>query len=840
MSTQSILYTIIQTVVSNFQLVIIPTDGKRPHRMAGRKIRRYWMSPPSQTQINTWFSDNRIKSYAILCGKVSSNLFILDFDDQAEYHSFRQRFHKIADTFTVKTKRGYHVYLRSDRTVKTQKIRGGDLQGEGSYAIGPGSTINETQYEIETCRSIYKVTHVELKELLDTICLPRETKSKQQDPDEDSTQNDITIEKMIKQFKRLSPKRGRNKALYQVAITARALKIPLKHILSTLTTAYINEKPQWAHHPETKLARVQEAKRTILSAYNKKTRTNTTQATTTGILPTALREEMIKATTIKNKNGLPVKGSTIPGRLLEALLLEGINPKTAFTIKDAQRIGLKYRISTKSVYRILRQEQGISPTGERIFRIVKQQPHVRDNDKETIKKYYNLNDQDLNMGRPTQFRFVMPTIDELCSMYRVTPQSWDRLEPTDLMSSKAYKEAIHREYIRRCSPEQSVIYMASRLGCHPRSIYRYDRNLNVKTIPIFGFIPLTWANVDNTNLYKQPRTDGITPGKWLQRDDGKRFPSIKGIALRQLAQGETLIACERRPSRRLLSQSALSDFNVIWRRSDLPLGEWDFEGSPTELPALGPDIISLITTNHERVNVPEPKQPNPKQTGDNLTLVRSQQKHTLLHPMLNHSLTLIPGIGSSRQNKLCELGISTLEDLVHADPHQLVSAHWYGGYVTVHTILNWQDEAAILLGWRERDPALIEMQRQQCAIQTYRKYLKNLKKYVDKTFILINSMAPIEDLPEIEPTHTYLKLKSLDKLSKQKDSMFYKESRKSELHKLADNFFLFFREYIDNMLSLQDWELEEYGFGNHVFWKRQTKRLDKMETQFQPISLIEA
>jgi len=790
------------------------------------------MSPPSQTQINTWFSDNRIKSYAILCGKVSNNLFILDFDDQAEYQSFRQRFYKMANTFTVKTKRGYHVYLRSDRTVKTQKICGGDLQGEGSYAVGPGSTINETQYEIETYQPIYKVTHKELKELLNALSLPRETQIKQQgrDSQEDYGQNDITIEKMIKQFKKLSPKRGRNRALYQVAITARALNIPLEQILVPLTTAYTNEQPKWTHQPETKFTRRQEAQRTIQSAYNKKTSTNTTQTTKTGILPTALREEMIKTTTTTNKNGLDIKGSTISGRLLEALLLEGISPKTLFTIKDAQAIGLKYRISTKSVYSVLRQEQGISPTGKRIFRIVKQPPHVGDNDKETINKHYNLSDQEVKIGRQTQFRFVMPTIDQLCSMYHVTPKSWDRLEPTDLMSSKAYKEAIHREYIKRCSPEQSVSYMANRLGCHPRSIYRYDANLNVKKIPIFGFIPLTWANVDDPNLYSELRTDGITPGKWLQRADGKRFPSIKGIALSQLAQSESLIACERRPSRRLLSQSSMSEFNVIWRRSDLPIEEWDVEGSPYELPAFGPEIKSLSTPKLAHVMSIPTTLSETRQSSS----THSQQEHSAPHPVLNNTLTLIPGIGQSRQNQLYDFGILSLTDLVKANTQQLSSAHWYGGYVTIQTIYQWQKEAAILLGWQKRDPIDIERENHKYTIQIYHKYLKRLLKYVDKTCILMNSIFPMDDLPNIEPTSTYVRLKTLDRLCKQNQSAFYNQSRKAELHQLATNFFAFYRGYINNILCLQDWELETYGFGDRAFWIRQYKHLERKEINFRP------
>lgn len=831
---QSLLYTIIRRVVSNYQVVIIPTNGKQPHTRVGRAIRHFWTTPPTQAHIEAWFGDNEVKSYAILCGSISGNLFVLDFDDKREYRKFKQQFPRIAQSFTVKTRRGYHVYLRSDEAIKAQKIRGGDLQGEGTYVIGPGSSIDGQQYKIKLNKPIYKTSNNEFSELITEISLT----PKHLEPTTGNTlktAEDTTD--LIRIFQKLAPKHGRNNALYRVATRANAQNIPIENIKRELIEAYVTEKPHWQHHPEGEDTRIKEALRTIQSAYNTKKQS---QRTNTGRLPTALREEMLKASANENKERLKINSSTIHGRLLEALLTEGIGAHQTFTIKEAQEIGKKYKISTKGVYQVLRDKKGLTPTKRRLFRIVKQSPHVGNTDSRTINKDYESTNQTPNRGRTTQFRFEMPSIEELCDMYNIIPQSWDSLEPKDLMSAKAYKEAIHREYIRRCSPEQSVTYLANRLGCHPRTIYRYDANLNVKTIPIFGFIPLTWANVDDPNLYGEVRPDGITQGKWLQRPDGKRFPLVKGIALSQLSQDKILVACERRPSRRLLSQSAMSVFDVIWRRSDLPVGEWDVGGSPTVLPALGPEITSLITTNHDSVNVPEPKQPNPRQTRDNLTFVRSQQKHTLLHPMLNHSLTLIPGIGSSRQNKLYDLGISTLSDLVNADPQQLVSAHWYGGYVTIHTIRNWQDEAAILLGWRKRDPASIEMQRQQCAIQTYRKYLKSVIKFVDHTFTLINNLAFIEDLPEIEPTRTYLKLKSLDKLSKQKNSTFYKETRMVELHELACNFFIFFREYINHMLSLQDWELEEYGFGSHAFWKRQTKRLDKMEAQFQPILLIEA
>ncbi len=53
----------------------------------------------------------------------------------------------------------------------------------------------------------------------------------------------------------------------------------------------------------------------------------------TGRLPTALREEMLKASASENQNQLKVNSSTIHGRLLEALLIEGVEEHKTYTIK---------------------------------------------------------------------------------------------------------------------------------------------------------------------------------------------------------------------------------------------------------------------------------------------------------------------------------------------------------------------------------------------------------------------------------------------------------------------------------------------------------------------------
>ena len=81
----------------------------------------------------------------VLCGRISGNLFIVDFDAPNTY-PLLEKYH--GKTFTVKTYRGYHMYFRwpdSSKTLSTHKWllpgekKGIDIRAERAYALAPGS-----------------------------------------------------------------------------------------------------------------------------------------------------------------------------------------------------------------------------------------------------------------------------------------------------------------------------------------------------------------------------------------------------------------------------------------------------------------------------------------------------------------------------------------------------------------------------------------------------------------------------------------------------------------------------------------------------------------------------
>jgi hypothetical protein len=92
----------------------------------------------------TWLTrQSSLTGYAIICGAVSGNLVVLDFDDWPTFARCWKAHEWIRTTYTVKTGRGWHVYLRVDDLPASTTIHahGGSIEvrANGNYVVGPGS-----------------------------------------------------------------------------------------------------------------------------------------------------------------------------------------------------------------------------------------------------------------------------------------------------------------------------------------------------------------------------------------------------------------------------------------------------------------------------------------------------------------------------------------------------------------------------------------------------------------------------------------------------------------------------------------------------------------------------
>lgn len=113
-------------------------------------------------QVKRWWHETPNANIGIATGKISGNLFVIDFDIDEDkgidgYHAFtdycRENGVSFPDTVMAITgRKGYHWYYKSDREVgsRTGIIEGVDLRGNGGYVVAPGSIhANGNKYEFE-------------------------------------------------------------------------------------------------------------------------------------------------------------------------------------------------------------------------------------------------------------------------------------------------------------------------------------------------------------------------------------------------------------------------------------------------------------------------------------------------------------------------------------------------------------------------------------------------------------------------------------------------------------------------------------------------------------------
>jgi len=123
--------------------------------------KEYQSRKPTDQEIAEWFSGESPVNIGIICGVVSGNLVVVDFDSGEAYRRFfKPEIEK--QTLVVKSSEDkYHVYLRSRRPTGCFKIPELkiDVKGEGGYVVAPPS-IHQSGHE-------YSFVNPEVKEVME-------------------------------------------------------------------------------------------------------------------------------------------------------------------------------------------------------------------------------------------------------------------------------------------------------------------------------------------------------------------------------------------------------------------------------------------------------------------------------------------------------------------------------------------------------------------------------------------------------------------------------------------------------------------------------------------------
>jgi hypothetical protein len=108
----------------------------------------------TEEEVRKWFS--KLHNIGIVCGSVSSNLIVIDFDSEDKFKEFYEKLDKtypelrdiILNTWMVETGKGRHIYLRlkmdtnefkEKMRTKVRLVEGVDIKAEGGYVVAPPS-----------------------------------------------------------------------------------------------------------------------------------------------------------------------------------------------------------------------------------------------------------------------------------------------------------------------------------------------------------------------------------------------------------------------------------------------------------------------------------------------------------------------------------------------------------------------------------------------------------------------------------------------------------------------------------------------------------------------------
>lgn len=114
--------------------------GKHPALMGPWAA--YQARLPEPSEIATWYGTEE-RNIAVICGQVSGGLVVIDCDDTDTYRALCYLYPALRESLTVRTGKGYHVYLRADQAVRTATFTANGhthhVKAEGSYVIAPPS-----------------------------------------------------------------------------------------------------------------------------------------------------------------------------------------------------------------------------------------------------------------------------------------------------------------------------------------------------------------------------------------------------------------------------------------------------------------------------------------------------------------------------------------------------------------------------------------------------------------------------------------------------------------------------------------------------------------------------
>ena len=535
---------------------VIPLIGGSDADTGKRPVvpwQRYQKWRPTVDELQQWFDCGASSAYGVVCGKVS-NLIVIDLDTTEAVAQFIQAFPELTHTFIVQSGfRGTpHLYFYVDFPVKTCKLKGGDLKGEGSYVVGPGSSIAGQTWRVIRDNPVRSLSKGEFKAVLrllklsDTASNNLNTLPVRSDGKPSST--------FAERYHRTVQQTGeRNNALFDIGRQMRDTGHTKADVIQQLANLHAHQLGRDPLVQEPYERRYCEALRTIDSVFTHPPQTaRSTQLPSTDPADQADQEE--PASRLSNRlreRLLQQSDGTAFLRTYEGLCLKGIRPGQIITRPEMFSV-LHGIVGEHSIKRAI---AATSPNGQSLLpRIIPDGQHAT-NPKplksKATKCFVDTQKPPESHSIPTAHpahrprkEYRMPSEAKLCQWLGIEPEAspQDPIQMEDLQSVRLYRQKLEYELIRRRPGQYPMGWLADRLGVSPRTIYTYHRDSGIEVIACFESEPITWFNLQqklpDAGLAKRAGID--LRGCYLEDESGKKYPIRAGIAHYLLARKHRL------------------------------------------------------------------------------------------------------------------------------------------------------------------------------------------------------------------------------------------------------------------------------------------------------------
>ena len=445
------------------------------------------------------------------------------------------------NTYTVKTRRGYHYYFATgDQFIRSRKSRGLDLQAEGRYVVAPP----HPDYEIVDPRPPRAISRAELYALFDQFRqspsnpiaptgspdpMPSLTAAAHRTPSNRSTDSAIQL------YERRAAEIGsRNTALFLTACQLRDEGQTQSWVVGALALTYTRTPALHDHPRESEAARQREAAATIRSAYSRPPRArvqmqpdNVTRIATSD---NAARELMLQA---------DQTAATAFWRCYDGLIIAGLQPGDRFTHDSAYGLLSALGIGHRALDRFVR---AVSSAGECLIPPAPRTPPPAVaatmvstlSDKNAF--VHTTKRSENHRGRPPTV-YTLPSLEEICQRLGVQRSPGDPITAQDVTSPRQYRASLEREFIRRRPGRYSLGLLATRIGVDGRTIQRYHQAESVPSAPTFETI----CQIAPGNLDLIPCVERGKASKFFLEDStGRLYPPRKESAEYALLRGRAV------------------------------------------------------------------------------------------------------------------------------------------------------------------------------------------------------------------------------------------------------------------------------------------------------------